>query len=66
MYYSTFNITALAPFDFDLSSRIFSKGDKKIRNYENKHFWQALRTKEGSVLLMIESVGNMETPRIKS
>lgn len=65
MYYSTFNITALAPFDFDLSSRIFSEGAKQIRKYENNHFWQALRTKEDTVLLMVESVGEVEKPELQ-
>ncbi len=27
-------------FDFDLSANIFSDGDKQIRKYENRRFWQ--------------------------
>ncbi len=65
MFQSTFNIKAKAPFDFDLSSRIFSNGDKNIKKYANNHFWQAINIKQKTMLLYIESVGEVESPELK-
>jgi len=65
MYQSTFNIKAKAPFDFDLSCRIFSSGDKTIKKYSNNRFWQAFTIKDKTILLYIESVGSVDDPEIK-
>ncbi|MDY9922713.1 DNA-3-methyladenine glycosylase [Methanobacterium sp.] len=65
MYQSTFNIKAKAPFDFDLSSRIFSNGDKNIKKYANNHFWQAINIKQKPMILYIESVGEVENPELR-
>lgn len=65
MYKSTFNIKALAPFDFDLSCQIFSNGDKNIKKYANNHFWQAVKVNQEEIFLYIESVGNLENPELK-
>ncbi|MFA0833695.1 MAG: DNA-3-methyladenine glycosylase [Methanobacterium formicicum] len=65
MYQSTFNIKAKAPFDFDLSCRIFASGDKNIKKYANNRFWQAFIIKDKTVLLYIESVGSVDDPELK-
>lgn len=65
MYQSTFNIKANAPFDFDLSCRIFSDGDKNIKKYANGHFWQAINIDQKIMFLYIESVGEVENPELK-
>jgi DNA-3-methyladenine glycosylase II len=65
MYQSTFNIKAKAPYDFDLSSRIFSSGDKNIKKYANNHFWQALAINQKTMLLYVESVGEVESPELE-
>jgi len=65
MYQSTFNIKAKAPFDFDLSCRIFSSGDKTIKKYANNRFWQAFTIKDKTILLYIESVGSVDDPELK-
>jgi DNA-3-methyladenine glycosylase II len=64
MYKSTFNIKALVPFDFHLSSHIFSDGDKNIRKYANNHFWQAVNVNDKILFLYIESVGDLENPEL--
>jgi len=64
MYQSTFNIKAQAPFDFDLSCRIFSNGDKSIKKYANNHFWQAVTVDEVTLLLYIESAGSVDDPEL--
>lgn len=65
MYQSTFNIKARAPFDFDLSCKIFSDGDKNIRKYADNHFWQVVNINERIIFLYIESVGDVENPELK-
>ncbi|EKF86054.1 DNA-3-methyladenine glycosylase [Methanobacterium formicicum] len=65
MYQSTFNIKAKAPFDFDLSCRIFASGDKNIKKYANNRFWQAFTIKDKTILLYIESVGSVNDPELK-
>ncbi len=65
MYQSTFNIKAIAPFDFDFSCRIFSDGDKSIKKYANNHFWQVLNINQEPMLLYVESVGDVENPELK-
>ena len=52
---SKFDISAIGPFNFDLSASIFSDGDPEIRKYENGMFWQVLRTDQGLVLITVES-----------
>ena len=65
MYQSSFNIKAKAPFDFDLSSKIFSSGDKNIRKYADRHFWQVLNLHQKTMFLYVESVGDVENPELK-
>ena len=57
-------ISAVPPFNFDLSARIFSNGDKQIRRYENHVFWQVIRVGEKLALAFIESTGTEESPRL--
>ncbi len=64
MYQSNFNIKAKAPFDFDLSCRIFSNGDKTIKKYANNHLWQALSINQKTMLIYIESVGSVDDPEL--
>lgn len=65
MYQSNFNIKAKAPFDFDLSCRIFSSGDKSIKKYANNRLWQTLTINQKTMLLYIESVGSVDDPELK-
>ena len=52
------------PFDFDLSARIFSDGDRQIRKYEDGKYWQILRVKDRLILVVIRSVGAVDEPEL--
>ena len=60
----SFQVEALAPFDFDLTAHIFSSGDKQIRNYANGKFSQVLKINDKLVLIQLSSVGTIEQPKI--
>ena len=55
-----------SPFNFDLSAKIFAKGDRQIRIYENGKFRQVIRINDKLVLLTLESKGTIENPRINA
>ncbi len=55
---------AVAPFDFDLSVRIFSDGDKQIRRYESGRYWQVVRVGEKLVLIVVKSLGTVDEPKL--
>ena len=57
-------IRALPPFRFDLSCEIFANGDKQIRKYEKGRFWQVIRVNGKLVLVIVESVGIVEKPKL--
>jgi DNA-3-methyladenine glycosylase II len=57
-------LKAVPPFDFDLSARIFSNGDKRIRRYEDGRFWQVIRTDGKLVLIVVKSLGSVEYPKL--
>jgi len=59
-----FTLTAVPPFDFDLSAMIFSNGDKEIRSYANGKFWQVIRIDDKLALAVIESLGTVDKPRL--
>jgi DNA-3-methyladenine glycosylase II len=57
-------LNAVPSFDFDLSMRIFSDGDKSIRRYEDGRFWQVIRTDGKLALIVVQSLGKMEDPKL--
>ncbi len=57
-------IDSVPPFDFDLSSKIFSYGDRRIRKYEGERFWQALRFEDHLVLIIVRSLGSVDKPKL--
>lgn len=57
-------ITPVPPFDFDLSTRIFSDGDEQIRKYENGRYWQVIRVDNRLVLVTIKSSGSVDFPSL--
>ena len=59
-----FFVTALPPFDFDLSSLIFSNGDEQIRRYQKGNFWQVIRIDNKLSLVSVKSVGTVEKPKL--
>ncbi len=58
------SITAVPPFNFELSAEIFSNGDPQIRRYENGKFWQAIRIDDKLALACMESFGTVDEPRL--
>ena len=60
----TFQLQALAPFNFDLSAQIFSSGDQQIRAYANGEFHQVIRLNGNLVLISITSIGTIEQPEL--
>jgi DNA-3-methyladenine glycosylase II len=59
-----FNIKPVAPFSFDLSARIFSDGDQRIRKYEEGAYWQVIRLNRNLVLVSLRSFGTVDEPEI--
>jgi len=57
-------IKAVPPFDFDLSVRIFSSGDKQISNYEKGLFWQVFRIDSKLILVTMKSLGTVDQPKL--
>jgi DNA-3-methyladenine glycosylase II len=53
------------PYDFDLSARIFSKGDPAVRIYDNGVYRQALDIQGNPTLIEVRSVGTPDTPRLE-
>ncbi len=61
----TFQLKALAPFNFDLCAQIFSNGGSpEIRSYANGEFHQVLRLNGNLVLINVSSVGTIEKPKL--
>jgi DNA-3-methyladenine glycosylase II len=57
-------IKPLPPFNFDISTRIFSDGDLEIRKSEKGKYWQLFRTENNLILTTIESSGTVEKPEL--
>jgi DNA-3-methyladenine glycosylase II len=59
-----FNIKPVAPFSFDLSARIFSEGDERIRRYEKGTYWRVLRLNRKLALVSLRSFGTVDEPEL--
>jgi DNA-3-methyladenine glycosylase II len=57
-------VTAVPPFNFDLSAQIFVNGDPQVRSYEKGSFRQVIRIGTKLVLISIESIGTVENPKL--
>jgi DNA-3-methyladenine glycosylase II len=55
----------VAPFNFDLSTKIFASGDAQIRKSENGKFHQLIRIDDTVALCSVESTGTVETPALE-
>ena len=58
------NIEPVPPFDLDLSARLFSEGDGRIRRYEAGRYWQVIRLNERLALATVQSLGTVDEPSI--
>lgn len=52
------------PFDFDLSAKIFSDGDKQICKYSEGKFLRVIQVNDKLILIVIESKGSVNEPEI--
>ena len=53
-----------SPFNFELSTKIFSDGDPQIQRYENRCYWQVIRLNERLILITIRSSGTVDEPEL--
>jgi DNA-3-methyladenine glycosylase II len=64
MYKTNLILEATPPFDFHLSAHIFREGDPQIRSYNSGIFWQVLNLDGHLALIKVESIGNVEIPKL--
>jgi DNA-3-methyladenine glycosylase II len=64
MHTETLTLECVAPFDFNLSTMIFSDGDRTIRKYENGKFWQVVRVNRKLILATMKALGTVDDPKI--
>jgi DNA-3-methyladenine glycosylase II len=64
IYTEKVTIPTLPPFSFELSSEIFAKGDRQIRNCENGRFWQVIRGNDKLILATVEAAGTVDKPEL--
>jgi len=57
-------VRPLSPFDFELSATIFSDGDRQIRKYEKRRFWQVVRVDSKLFLAIITTAGTVDKPKL--
>jgi len=59
-----FQLTALAPFNFDLTAQLFQGGDAQIRSFANGEFHQVLRINGELVLVSLTALGSVDEPKL--
>jgi DNA-3-methyladenine glycosylase II len=52
------------PYNFELSTRIFSDSDEKVRKSKKGKFWQVLKTGDNLILVTVESSGTIDKPEL--
>ena len=57
-------ITPTSPFNFDLSAKIFSDGDKQISKYADGKYWRVIRINNKLILIVVKSIGNVDEPKL--
>jgi DNA-3-methyladenine glycosylase II len=62
---STFTLTPVPPYDFDLSCSIFSKGDPQIRRYEDGQLRYVIRLSKKLVLALVQGSGTVNAPGLE-
>ncbi len=59
-------LTALPPFNFNLSAEIFADGDSQIRSFDGRIFRQVIRVDDKLALTTVESHGTVEEPLLSA
>jgi DNA-3-methyladenine glycosylase II len=62
----TLKLKCVPPYDFDLSMRLFSDGDKQVRRYEEGKFWQAVSVEGKIVLVTLKATGTVDVPEVSA
>jgi DNA-3-methyladenine glycosylase II len=62
---SQFSLVPVPPYDFDLSARIFSRGDSAIRIYRDGTYRQALDIHNSPTLIEVRSGGTPDDPLLE-
>ena len=62
---SQIHLAPVPPYDFDLSARIFSRGDPAIRIYDNGVYRHALDIQGIPTLIEVRSIGTPDNPRLE-
>ena len=62
---SQIHLAPVPPYDFDLSARIFSRGDPAIRIYDNGVYRHALDIQGSPTLIEVRSIGTPDNPRLE-
>ncbi|MDI6886900.1 MAG: DNA-3-methyladenine glycosylase 2 family protein, partial [archaeon] len=57
-------ITPASPFDFDLSAKIFSDGDKQICKYADGKYWRVIKANNKLMLCTMKSIGKVDEPKL--
>jgi DNA-3-methyladenine glycosylase II len=64
MFTEQLTLKPVAPFNFELTGKIFSDGDEQIRKFANGEFFQVLHLNGKLVLLTLISTGTVEAPEL--
>jgi DNA-3-methyladenine glycosylase II len=59
-----FVLECVAPYDFKLTTGLFTNGDEQIRKFQDGKFWQVIRIDDQLTLATLENTGTVEDPRI--
>jgi DNA-3-methyladenine glycosylase II len=62
---SQIHLSPAPPYDFDVSARIFSRGDPSIRIYDNGVYRQALDILGNPTLIEVRSIGTTDDPGLE-
>jgi DNA-3-methyladenine glycosylase II len=60
----SFQVKAVAPFNFDLTAQIFRNGDRQIRTFRDGFLSVVLKLDGQLALVRVSSVGSVEQPRL--
>jgi DNA-3-methyladenine glycosylase II len=62
---SQIHLTPVPPYDFDISARIFSRGDPSIRIYDNGVYRQAIDIQDNPILIEVRSIETTDDPGLE-
>jgi DNA-3-methyladenine glycosylase II len=66
LFAAELTLKPVPPFSFELSTQIFSNGDRQVRIYEDGKFKQIIRVDNKLALVILESAGTVDKPKLKA